>query len=195
MPRPKAFDPDRALDQAMQAFWANGYEATSIDDLVQTTGVNRASLYGAFGGKHALFLKALERYTGAGLFSALDLDDETTPSREMLRRLFDRLIARCLEGGPAGRGAGCLITNTICEFGARDEAVLTAARQALARMENALDLIVRRGQTRGEFDAAIKPRELARYLLNAMQGLQVIAKVNPDERALRQIAERTLAGL
>ena len=69
------------------------------------------------------------------------------------------------------------------------------ARQALARIENALDLIVRRGQARGEFDAAIKPRELARYLLNAMQGLQVIAKVNPDERALRQIAERTLAGL
>ena len=195
MPRPKAFDPDRALDQAMQAFWANGYEATSIDDLVRTTGVNRASLYSAFGGKHALFLKALERYTGAGLFAALELEDEATASRDILRRLFDRLITRCLEGGPAGAGAGCLITNTICEFGARDEAVLTAARQALARMENALDLIVRRGQARGEFDAAIKPREFARYLLNAMQGLQVIAKVNPDERALRQIAERTLAGL
>ncbi|MEQ8602510.1 MAG: helix-turn-helix domain-containing protein [Marivibrio sp.] len=189
MPRPKAFDPERALDQAMQAFWAQGYEATSIDDLVRTTGVNRASLYGAFGDKHALFLKALERYTGAGLFAALDLDDETISTRDMLSRLFDRLIARCLDG----RGAGCLITNTICEFGARDEAVLAAARRALARMENALDLVVRRGQARGEVDADAKPREVARFLLNAMQGLQVIAKVNPDERALRQIATRTLA--
>jgi len=191
MPRPKAFDPDRALDQAMQAFWAQGYEATSIDDLVRTTGVNRASLYGAFGTKHALFLKALERYAGAGLFAALDLGDETTPTREMLAQLFERLIARCLDG----RGAGCLITNTVCEFGARDEAVLSAARQALARMENALDLLVRRGQARGEIDPAARPREVARFLLNAMQGLQVIAKVNPDDRALRQIAERTLAAV
>jgi TetR/AcrR family transcriptional repressor of nem operon len=191
MPRTKAFDPDAALDRAMELFWSQGYEATSIEDLVDATGVNRASLYGTYGDKHALFLKALERYTGAGLFASLDLEDEDKPVREVLRGLFDRLIARCLDG----RGAGCLITNTICEFGARDEAVVETARRALARMENALDLLVRRGQARGEIAAEDSPRAIARYLLNAMQGLQVVAKVNPDRRALQQVAERTLATL
>ena len=191
MARTKTFDPDAALDGAMRVFWSQGYEATSVDDLVGATGVNRASLYGTFGDKHALFLKALDRYAGVGLFSSLDVEDETRSVRTVLRALFDRLIDRCLEGD----GAGCLVTNTICEFGARDPDVLARARGALARMENALDLLVRRGQANGEIDAEPPPRELARYLLNAMQGLQVVAKVNGDERALRQIASRTLDAL
>ncbi|MCR9220660.1 MAG: TetR/AcrR family transcriptional regulator [Alphaproteobacteria bacterium] len=191
MPRSKAFDPDETLDRAMRAFWAGGYEATSVDDLVKATGVNRASLYAAYGDKRSLFLKALDRYMGVSLFSTLDGADPEAPVRDALAALFDRLIARCLDG----RGAGCLITNTICEFGARDPEVLETARRALARMENAFDGLVRRGQAGGEFDPAANPREIARFLLNAMQGLQVIAKINPDERALRQIAERTLAAL
>lgn len=191
MARTKTFEPDAALDSAMRLFWDQGYEATSVDDLVGATGVNRASLYGTFGDKHALFLKALDRYTGVGLFSTVDLADETTPVRESLHALFDRLIARCLDG----RGAGCLITNTICEFGARDPDVLDRARGALARMENALDLLIRRGQETGEIASDAPPRELARFLLNAMQGLQVVAKVNRDEHALRQIAARTLAAV
>lgn len=191
MARTKTFEPEAALDSAMRLFWERGYEATSIDDLVRATGVNRASLYGTFGGKHALFLRALERYTGVGLFSTLDPTDETAPVRETLQALFDRLIARCLDG----RGAGCLVTNTICEFGARDPEVLARARSALARMENALDLLVRRGQATGEIESDAAPREIARFLLNAMQGLQVLAKINHDERALHQIAARTLAAV
>ena len=62
MPRPKAFDPDAALQKAMQVFWERGYEATSVDDLVQCMGINRFSLYSTFGGKHQLFVAALERY-------------------------------------------------------------------------------------------------------------------------------------
>ena len=62
MPRPKAFDPDAALHKAMQVFWERGYEATSVDDLVQCMGINRFSLYSTFGGKHQLFVAALERY-------------------------------------------------------------------------------------------------------------------------------------
>ena len=62
MPRPKAFDPDAALQQAMQVFWERGYEATSVQDLVQGMGINRFSLYSTFGGKHQLFVTALERY-------------------------------------------------------------------------------------------------------------------------------------
>ena len=191
MPRTKSFDPDHALESAMQAFWAHGYEATSVDDLVTATGVNRASLYGTFGDKHALFLKALERYAGAGLFATLDLRDESLSVRDAIGQLFQRLVERCLDG----RSAGCLITNTICEFGSRDEAVVEAARRALALMENALDMLVRRGQESGEITSQEPPRAIARYLVSAMQGMQVMAKVNPDRRALEQIAARTLSTL
>lgn len=191
MPRTKSFDPDQALDRAMRAFWARGYEATSVEDLVAATGINRASLYGTFGDKHALFLKALERYGEIGLLAGLDLADTDRPVPDILRELFDRLIARCMDG----RGAGCLVTNTVCAFGTRDTAISESARRALARMENALDLLVRRGQARGEIAAEDPPRAIARFLLNAMQGMQVLAKVNPDARALSQVADRTLRTL
>ncbi|MBP5858889.1 TetR/AcrR family transcriptional regulator [Marivibrio halodurans] len=191
MPRTKSFDPDRVLDRAMRAFWARGYEATSVEDLVAATGINRASLYGTFGDKHALFLKALEHYGEIGLLAGLALEDTDRPVPDVLRDLFDRLIARCLEM----RGIGCLVTNTVCEFGTRDAAISESARRALARMENALDLLVRRGQERGEIAADESPRAIARFLLNTMQGMQVLAKVNPDARALSQIADRTLGTL
>jgi len=188
MGRHKSFDPDKALDAAMHAFWARGYEATSVENLVAETGLNRASLYGTFGGKKELFLKAFDRYVDTGTIAVLDKAITPGSARQALSDHFDRLVDRACDG----RAAGCFITNTTAEFGMRDEQVLEQARRALARIENAIDRLLRRAQAFGEVDADADIRAHARHLLAIKQGLQVISKVNPDRKALRQIADVAL---
>ncbi|MDF1751054.1 MAG: helix-turn-helix domain containing protein [Alphaproteobacteria bacterium] len=189
MGRLRSFDPESVLEKAMQAFWAYGFEATSIEDLVASTGINRASLYGTFGDKRAIFLKAFDAYIRTQFIAGLDQATQKGSVRPALQAQFDQLIARAADG----RSIGCFITNTIAEFGSRDEAVLAQVRIALAGVENALDRLLRRGQQTGEVPADADARARARLVLAAMQGLQVISKVNPDVRALRQIADQAVS--
>lgn len=188
MGRTKSFEPEIALNKAMYVFWAKGYEATSIEDLVEGTGVNRASLYGTFGDKKTIFLQAFGQYVQSGTIARLDAAVQAGSVRPALEALFDRLISRAAEG----RCIGCFITNTVTEFGSRDPEILEQARMALAGIENALDRLLRRGQQTGEVPVEADARARARHLLAAMQGLQVISKVNPDLRALRQIADQAV---
>ncbi|MDW3206658.1 MAG: TetR/AcrR family transcriptional regulator [Alphaproteobacteria bacterium] len=188
MGRVRAFDPDEVLDRAMRTFWQHGYDATSIDDIVNSTGVNRASLYGTFGDKKQIFLKAFERYVAAS--TVANLDAATTPgsARPALESLFERLVTRSCDG----RHAGCMITNTATEFGSRDPEVLDHARRALARIENALDRLLRRAQSFGELPDDVDARAKARHLMATMQGLQVISKINSDPRMLKQICDQAV---
>lgn len=189
MGRLKAFNPEDALERAMRTFWQHGYDATSVDDIVVSTGVNRASLYGTFGDKKQIFLKAFERYVGASTISNLDAATEPGSARPALEALFERLVTRSCDG----RNAGCMITNTVAEFGSRDPEVLSHAQQALARIENALDRLLRRAQGYGELPTDVDARARARHLLATMQGLQVISKINPDPRMLKQICQQAVS--
>ena len=107
--RPRAYDPDRALAQAMGAFWDRGYAATSLDDISAATGMNRPSLYAAFGDKHAIYMKALERHYGAGtaLRDALSYDE---PLCDALRRAYGRALAVYLSEEHGARG--CFVIGT-----------------------------------------------------------------------------------
>jgi TetR/AcrR family transcriptional repressor of nem operon len=106
MARPKAFDPDLAVEQAMDVFWCRGYEATSVQDLVDATGVGRQSLYGTFGSKDELYLQALDRYReleGRKAFSCLEGDE---PPLERIRALFERFGSE-RSRTPRTRAASC----------------------------------------------------------------------------------------
>ena len=188
MARRKAFDPEEVLESAMRAFWAKGYDATSVEDLVGATGINRASLYGTFGDKKQIFLSALDRYVAAGEVARADVRRDGASVRETLLNLFERLILRARDG----RNAGCLLTNSVAEFGSRDPEILEALRRSLAAMENGIDSLLRGGIETGEVPADADPRARARMVIAAMQGFQVISKVNGDERALRQIAREAV---
>ena len=186
MARTKSFDPDAVLDKAVEVFWSRGFEAASVEDLVAGTGINRASLYGTFGDKKDLFLKAIDRYND---HSSIKATAETTaPVREVLENLFDGLIKRSTDG----RYAGCLITNTVAEFGSSDPDILARVRSSLAERENALDRLLRRGQEEGDVPADADIRARARHLLSTIQGIQVISKINPDPRALQKIADEAI---
>ena len=189
MGRLRSFDPDSVLDRAMHAFWARGFEATSIEDLVACTGINRASLYGAFGDKRDLFLKALQLYVQTGPIIELDPSTRKGGVRAALQAYIDQVLDLMSDG----RNRGCFITNTVAEFGSQDADILAQTRIALAGVENAFDRLLRWGQQTGEVPAQADARARARLLLAAIQGLQVISKVNPDARALRQIADKAIA--
>ncbi len=213
MPRTREFDPEAAVGAAMELFWEKGYEATSIDDLVARLGVGRGSLYAAFGSKHALYLRALDRYRCehmAGVMAALD--DPDVALLPALARLFDALIdeavglgargpgARPHQGAPAGTGRhaaprGCFMVNATTERAACDPAVATRVRDNLRTMEAAFERAVRRAQARGEVPAGRDARAVARFVAMAVQGLRVAGTANPDRAALRDMVDVTLAAL
>lgn len=193
MPRPKQFEPADTLVRAMEVFWTKGFDATSIGDLVAATGVNRFSLYEAFGDKHGLFARALEHYDG--VFFQFFLDDLADPDEGVAA------IVRCLRNLEARLGTreadrGCLMLNAASEPAARNPAVTRRIRRRLAQLEDALAAAIEAAQRRGEIAAHHDARDCARYLNALVQGITTMRRATGDREALRgaiQMAEATLA--
>jgi TetR/AcrR family transcriptional repressor of nem operon len=193
MPRPREFQPDDVLEKAMHEFWERGYRATSVDDLVRATGVQPGSLYGAFrGGKRALFMGSLERYSKLVVPRKLgDLDGPDASIGEV-RAYFDGLVQDLLS--PEGR-QGCLLVNSAIELAAEDDEVAMVVRGHHARLERNFTAALRTARRRGEVPASVDPAGAARLLVATSQGLMVVGKANPDEEVLRAIVANAFAGL
>jgi TetR/AcrR family transcriptional repressor of nem operon len=193
VPRIREFDTDAAERAAMELFWEQGYEATSVDDLVARLGIGRGSLYAAFGSKHALYLKALDRYRCEQMGGALAaLDDPAAPLKPTLRRFFAALVEDSL-GEPPRRG--CFMVNATTERAACDAAVAARVRENATALEQTLERAVRRAQARGEVPSDKNARALARFLVMAVQGLRVAGAATPSRAALGDMVRLTLAAL
>jgi TetR/AcrR family transcriptional repressor of nem operon len=176
--RTREFDEDVVLDAALQAFWRKGYEATSLSDLLEATGLARQSLYNAFGDKRTLFLAALRRYVERSV-SQLEKGLERGPVKAAIRRVFETMPA-------ANRDCGCFLVNSAAELMPRDPEVGILFSSALARQERALAEALRRGVRTGELRLSPKRiGETARFLVSALHGIRVIAKATPKSPALR----------
>ncbi len=192
MARPREFDHDRVVDRAVEVFWRKGFEATSIRDLVEATGLNRGSLYNTFGDKAGLFEAALERYMAGATPQHVVAAAETGPPRQVIEEFFARLVEF---GASDTDRRGCLMTNTAAEMAARDKDVAARVAAAFQGLEDALFRLIQRGQETGEIAPWRDPRALARFLVAAAQGLRITAKVNRNGAALENIAEIALASL
>ncbi|SEF90896.1 DNA-binding transcriptional regulator, AcrR family [Nonomuraea solani] len=186
--RPRAFDVDAALDRALEVFWRQGYEGASLSDLTAAMGINRPSMYAAFGNKEELFVKALDRYvSGPGAFAADALAAPTV--REVIERLVNGAID-LTTGDDAP--VGCLMVNSVHACGpdaasARDAALACrrAAEMALRRrLEDAPDLP-------GGYDAGT----LARLVQTVTDGIAVQAAGGRTRDELRQVADLALGNL
>jgi TetR/AcrR family transcriptional regulator, transcriptional repressor for nem operon len=193
MPRPREFEPDEVLDSAMRQFWERGYRATSVDDLVRATGVKPGSLYTAFpGGKRALFLGSLDRYSKLIVPQKLgDLEDPGA-SVAHVRAYFDGLVCDLLS--PEGR-QGCLLVNSAIENAATDPEVAAVVRGHMARLEHCFTAALRAAIRRGEIPADVDPAARARGLVATGMGLMVVGKANPNEEVLRAIVDNAFTGL
>jgi TetR/AcrR family transcriptional regulator, transcriptional repressor for nem operon len=192
MARHKEFDRDEALHKAMEVFWARGYEAASIQDLVEHMGINRQSLYDTFGDKHALYLQALDRYReveGRRLFELLERSGSV---KKALRQLFQGVV----EGAFCdGQRRGCFIGNAMSELAGRCKATAAKTRSNMAAAEAALYRALLRGKRAGEIKDARDLRAVARFLYSSLQGLQLMAKATQDRKTLEDVVKVTLSVL
>lgn len=191
MARPKEFEREVVLDRAMKVFWSEGYEATSIQHLVDRMGIQRGSLYDTFGDKRSLFFAAIERYDRM-VTSKLLATLEEGSGKAAIRRFFELKVEVSVE---PGRPRGCLVTNSTAELASRDRGTNTRVGAALKKIEAGFHHAVVRAQQAGEIDRSRNARALARYLTSSAQGLSVMAKAFPDRAVLRDIVRVILATL
>jgi len=190
--RPKEFKHDVVLDRAMQAFWSRGYEATSIQHLVDRMGIQRGSLYDTFGDKRALFFAAIDRYDRVVTAKLLAALDEPASGKDAIRRFFRLKVELAME---PGRPRGCLVTNSAAELASRDRGTATKVGAVLTKIEASFNRAVVRAQKAGEIDPTRNARALARFLTSSAQGLSVMAKTFPERAVLEDIVKVTLAAL
>jgi TetR/AcrR family transcriptional repressor of nem operon len=190
--RPRQFDPEEVLDRAIQLFWRKGYDGTSVQEIVDQTGVNRFSLYSAFGDKRALFLAACERYRRLVVTKRLESMERSQAGIAAIRGFFTDLIDLLA----SERGwRGCLMTNATVEVAPHDGEAAQQSRAYLERMNTAFHAVLMRARARGEIGARQSLNDYARYLTTVVQGLAVVAKVSRDPRELQGIVKAILGGL
>ncbi|MCR9214150.1 MAG: TetR/AcrR family transcriptional regulator [Proteobacteria bacterium] len=191
MPRTKCFNREEALEKAIGAFWAKGYEATSVQDLVDCMGINRGSLYDTFGDKHKLFLEALDRY-GQGSQLRIETLRQPGDPREILTK-FMYVFMQKQVADPARRG--CFMTNSAVELSSRDDECAERIKIFFEDMEDGFRDLIARGQKEGVFKSKRDSASLASFFIGVMQGIRVVGKVTPEEEVLRPMVDVALTVL
>lgn len=186
MARPREFDIDEALEQAMQVFWAKGYEGTSLDDLCEATGLGRSSLYGAFGDKQSIYVRALERYEEAAVGRIAASISSAKTVKEGIARFVQRIVDD-IAAGPGRRG--CFLGNCAAELVRGDRAAAARVRRSLERVEATFRDALISAQARGELPRAADIDALARFITAGIQGLRLVGKANPDRKGLEDVAK------
>lgn len=176
----------------MRLFWEKGYEATSIQELVERLGINRGSLYDTFGGKHQLYLEALDRYQQREGKAAFVCLEAPSPPLAALRQMFANLVqeATSLQGR-----CGCFAVNAAIELAAHDPAIAVRAEATITNMEEMFCHLLLQAQQNGELSATQTPRALARFLVNGVVGIRALTKMKPDVELLQDVVTTTLSVL
>lgn len=168
----------------MQTFWTKGYEATSLDDLCEATGLGRSSLYAAFGSKRRLYFDTLERYERMAVDRVAAALAGPRPIREAIAGFLSRIIDDIV----AGHGRrGCFIGNCAAELSRRDRRAVGKVRHSLELLERTFRVGLARARERGEIAVSSDVDALARFLTSGIQGLRLVGKANPDRAALKAI--------
>jgi len=174
--RPRTFDTEAAVERAMNVFWTRGYHATALPDLLRATKLSRGSLYAAFGDKHSLFLRALDRYIADALAR---MDVEFAPHREPidgLRAYFAGYVER--NSGANGR-RGCLLVATAMELAGRDADVDRRIDGFFKAMEGRVADALSRAKAAGKLADGVEPSSAARIIVCFVEGMRVVGKTAP----------------
>ena len=186
--RSKEFNEEEALDKAMEIFWKQGYEKTSIQDLVDQMGIHRRSLYDTFGDKHSLFVQTLERYESLVAAQIKKQITEEMTSVESIRKIFELAVY-----SDNTNPKGCLMVNTAVELSLLDDEVSQRIKTAFKQTENLIADLLIRGQARGEVASSFDINELARYIHNALIGIRVLVKMTADPKEFDSTIDMTLS--
>jgi TetR/AcrR family transcriptional regulator, transcriptional repressor for nem operon len=187
--RPRSFDTEAAVERAMNVFWSRGYHATALPDLLRATKLSRGSLYAAFGDKHSLFLRALDRYIADAL-TRIDIEfaahkDPVDGLRAYLAGYVDRT------SGASGR-RGCLLVATAMELASRDTEVDLHIARFFKAMEARVTDALSRAKAAGKLADGVEPSSAARILVCFVEGLRVVGKTAPIRNTSQATADALL---
>ncbi len=194
MARPREFDTTQALDQAMRVFWAQGFEATSLCDLLCAMGLSKSSLYETFGSKHELYLATLDHYnrTITTKHFATVIAAHESP-KAGIAAVFQDLIDSMVKA--EGGCCGCFLNNSAVEVALRDPAAARRVCDGLDQLESAFCEALCRARAAGEIPDHRDTQALARYLNCCLNGLMVMAKARPERGALEDVARIVLQAI
>ena len=192
MARTKAFDKQEVLQKAMELFWEKGFHATSIQDLVDHLGINRASMYGTFGGKDQLFMQSLKLYLQQNKANIEEI-------REILRgkstkAFLSEYLHQAVRKEEILNQKGCFAANSTSELSKKNEKVCTVLTDNMEDQVKFFEVIIRIGQERREIDDSQNARHLARHLFVFINGLNIVSKLKAGE-SLTAIVDAQLAFL
>ena len=190
MARPRNFDETAVLEAARDRFWFSGYAATGMSDLMEVTGLSKASLYNTFGNKHALYLRAFADYckrTLDAIEAELDVPDDQ--AADSLRHLIE-----CLADGPDSRSGeqspptACFLAKATAELAAQDPDVANVARQTYVRFEDLLVRCIAAAQRSGTVPDAHGARSVARHVLVALRGIEALGSAGVEHTIVADAA-------
>jgi len=190
MARPREFDEAAALDAAMDCFWRDGYETTSVRDLAASMGITGTSLYNAFGDKRSLFRRALQRYADRSTRERIARLESTLAPKEAVRAFLGEIVERSLDDRDR---RGCLLVNSALEIAPHDAELGAEVAACLGEIE----VFFRRAVTAAQADGSVPPdrdpADLARLLLGVTLGMRVLARANPRRELLEGAVRPALA--
>jgi TetR/AcrR family transcriptional repressor of nem operon len=189
--RPREFDLDEAVQDAIEVFRQRGYHGTSVQDLTQGTGLARGSLYKAFHDKRSLFLAALDHYTAASLQRLADALAQPGSARAAIREALMGYARRAADR----QQCGCLVTAAAMEMVPQDPDVTAQIERLFRRIQDLFAAAVIRGQTAGEIARDKDERAIARLMLCTIQGLRVLGKTAPAEHELADMVDLAMRAL
>jgi TetR/AcrR family transcriptional repressor of nem operon len=192
MSRPREFDEATVLNAAVQCFWKNGYEATSVRDLASQMDLSVASLYNAFGDKQSLYWRSLEHYLDRTLRERIERCESGLPPQEAIRSFFFEVIDRSLNDR---QRKGCMLVNAALEVTRADPEFQRVVAGALIHIEAFFYRCVLAGQRAGTISKSQRAEDLARFLLSILLGLRVLARAMPQRALLEGLVRPAFAVL
>ncbi|MCH5585749.1 TetR/AcrR family transcriptional regulator [Shimazuella sp. AN120528] len=186
MSRNKQFDTDAVLLRAMELFWYQGYEKTSVQDLVDHMGIHRKSIYDTFGDKRTLYLAVVDRYLQMIQSKMKRLIDDLSV-KKIIKNLFCMVMDE-----DNFRQQGCLMVNSMVELSLHDEEVRSKSQDYLEKTERIFCELIQEGQRTGEISAQWDPVMLSQFLMNTMTGLRVLVKTSQDRERFENIVDMNL---
>jgi len=181
----KQFNRTETLKKAMDIFWAKGFAATSMQDLVNGMGINRASMYQTYGNKHKLYIAAIEQYIDDTLlFIKQELED---PDKPLLK--LQNLLEQFVIGSFKNNMNGCLVNNAAVELGPYDKDIAKKARYFWSQFETTFASVLKQAASKGEISSKVDSEQFAVLINATLQGLMVKTKSNTSRKQLLNVLE------
>jgi TetR/AcrR family transcriptional regulator, transcriptional repressor for nem operon len=192
MPRIKAFNETDIIEKAKHLFQLKGYEGTSMQDLIDTLGISRSSLYDTFGDKHQLYLKTLNAYCQENAYTLIANAENIDSPLGFIEDIFTSIIEQSKKDIEK---KGCYVVNAIVEFSERNTDVTEIVSASNKAFEKMLEKLIVQAQLKKQIAANKNPKQIAKFLFTTIYGLRVSSKTNTSIKELKEVAAMALSVL